>query len=478
MAGHLCFGGFLKILSLCSPRSTTNKFLCGTMFLAVNPLYDIREDDGTVGHLINCSNNISPEVTDFISTADPASVHACFETQIIPKLYPEKRQHIIHALLGLLFKDDDIDDAVRIGTITSNTKGDYRLEVRYNLAEVLTDFFFFTVQCIANKSGQAHIREITRDYILSFDPVRDNIILYERGVSTGLTMSVRGKGFNDAFVPVCQAPLGLRNPEDCQIFRLKIEDNEFTYAGMKKYLNTNIGRYVYSRAEMERYKAEGDLESVGMEAAQYIREHSTGNELADMLLYAFLEEVLGAPKLLSSIELGASTNCAGIHLHSIGQDASTYQMVYGSSKIEGDLKSAIDAAFDAVVQIKAKRITGVELVNSAAFGKSVDVQTALAIKDILIPTKQGQEPPGTAFGLFLGYSLGLNPEDYSATEFIDEAVSRMESDIRENAEYISNKITTFHLGMHSFYIYVLPFNNAPEDKTSIINMLIGGGING
>ena len=95
---------------------------------------------------------------------------------------------------------------------------------------------------------------------------------------------------------------------------------------------------------------------------------------------------------------------------------------------------------------------------------------------ILIPTKQGQEPPGTAFGLFLGYSLGLNPEDYSATEFIEEAVARMESAITENAEYISQKITALHLGMHSFYIYVLPFNNAPQDKTSIINMLIGGGI--
>ena len=195
-----------------------------------------------------------------------------------------------------------------------------------------------------------------------------------------------------------------------------------------------------------------------------------------MLLYAFLEEVLKAPKLLSSIELGASTNCAGIHLRSIGRDTSEYQMVYGSSQMEGDLKSAIDAAFDAVVQIKAKRITGVELVNSAAFGRSVDVQTALAVKDILIPTKQGQEPPGTAFGLFLGYSLGLNPEDYSATEFIEEAVARMESAITENAEYISQKITALHLGMHSFYIYVLPFNNAPQDKTSIINMLIGGGI--
>lgn len=477
MAGHLCFGSFLKILTLCSPRSTTQKFLCGTMFLAVNSMYDIREDDGTVGHLVNCSNNISPAITDEIAPEHAPSVLACFETQIIPKLYPEKRKHIVHALLDLLFQDDDIADDVRIGTITSNTKGYYRFEYRYNLAEMLTDFFFFVVRTIDNKAGRTYIQDVSREYISSFNQDELNhLVLLESGAATGLTMSVRGKGFEDAFVPVCQIPLGLRNPEDYQIFRLKIEDNKFTYAGLKKYLNTNIGRYVYSRAEMERYKAEGDLESVGMDAAQYIREHSTGNELADMLLYAFLEEVLKAPKLLSSIELGASTNCAGIHLHSIGQDTSEYQMVYGSSQMEGDLKSAIDAAFDAVVQIKAKRITGVELVNSAAFGRSVDVQTALAVKDILIPTKQGQEPPGTAFGLFLGYSLGLNPEDYSATEFIEEAVARMESAITENAEYISQKITALHLGMHSFYIYVLPFNNAPQDKTSIINMLIGGGI--
>ena len=84
MAGHLCFGSFLKILTLCSPRSTTQKFLCGTMFLAVNPMYDIRDDDGTVGHLVNCSNNISPAITDEISPEHASSVLACFETQIIP----------------------------------------------------------------------------------------------------------------------------------------------------------------------------------------------------------------------------------------------------------------------------------------------------------------------------------------------------------------------------------------------------------
>lgn len=97
------------------------------MFLAVNSMYDIREDDGTVGHLVNCSNNISPAITDEIAPEHAPSVLACFETQIIPKLYPEKRKHIVHALLDLLFQDDDIADDVRIGTITSNTKGYYRL---------------------------------------------------------------------------------------------------------------------------------------------------------------------------------------------------------------------------------------------------------------------------------------------------------------------------------------------------------------
>ncbi len=286
---------------------------------------------------------------------------------------------------------------------------------------------------------------------------------------------MRGKGFEDAFVPVSKATLGLRNPEDCQIFRLKIEDNEFVYHGMKKYLNINIGRYVFSRTEMKRYKDEGELESVGMDAAQYIRENSTGNELADMLLYAFLEEVLGAPKLMSSIELGTS-NCSGIHLNTMGEVTPSYQLVYGSSKIEGDLKTAIDSAFENVVKLKEKRIPGFELVNSAAFGKSVDRQVALAVKDILIPTKDHQDPPGTAFGLFLGYSLGLNPEDYSAADFLMEAVAKMESDIQQYATYISEKIVSLHLGMHSFYIYVLPFNNAENDKTSIVNMLIGGAV--
>ena len=64
--GRYSYGAFLTVLSLCSPRSTTNKYLCGTIFLSVNPSYDILDDDGAVAHLKNCSNNVSPLITDNI----------------------------------------------------------------------------------------------------------------------------------------------------------------------------------------------------------------------------------------------------------------------------------------------------------------------------------------------------------------------------------------------------------------------------
>ena len=77
----------------------------------------------------------------------------------------------------------------------------------------------------------------------------------------------------------------------------------------------------------------------------------TGNELGEIMIYAFLEEKLKAYKLLSKIEL--STDAAqylseadGIHfLCSDGTSGSYNQMVFGASNIVGEIKEAIDQAF-------------------------------------------------------------------------------------------------------------------------------------
>ena len=56
-------------------------------------------------------------------------------------------------------------------------------------------------------------------------------------------------------------------------------------------------------------------------------EKGTGNELGEMLLYAFLEEKLDAPKLLSKVELSTgakqyNSQCDSIHMHFVSTDDS------------------------------------------------------------------------------------------------------------------------------------------------------------
>ena len=475
--GRYCYGAFLTVLSLCSPRTTKNKYLCGTMFLSVNPSYDITEDDGTVGHLRNCTNNVSPLITDNIIHADANNISHCFEKEIIPLLDPAKLSYAVAAIIDLVLNDNSIGEDCSIGVINPLTKGDYRIQHQFVLSDLLADFFIFAVSGIANKLGKENVEGIDNTYIQRLQATALNIKLIPKntvGVSN-LASTLNAKNFYSVFTKVAEASIGIKGREELKIFTLNVEDNEFTYDGLKKLLNANIGRYVFSRMAMEQYRKNDDLESVGVEAAQYIRGHATGNELGDMLVYAFLEEVLHAPKLMSAIELGDSGKAAsGIHLYSIPGAINTFQLVYGASEINGGLTTAIDNAFKDVSDIKKNRITGNELVNSAAFNRSIDSTLADQVREIVIPSKTQPNQIGTAYGMFIGYSIDLDPEDYTPEEFPDVLFKKLEVDINANASYICNKIKDLKLGNHSFYIYILPFNDADADSAIIIDKLVGG----
>lgn len=477
--GRYCYGAFLSVLSLCSPRATTNKYLCGTMFLSVNSCYDITEDDGAVAHLKNCTNNVSPLITENIGDADVSKIADCFENKIIPFLDPSKLPYVAAALIDIILNDDHIAEDCSIGVINPLTKSDYRIQKQFVLSDLLTDFFIFSVSGVANKLGKDNIKKLNNAYIQKQKSVVSNIKLVSKntvGISS-LASTLNGKNFYSVFTKVAEASIEIKGREELKIFTLNVEDNEFTYDGLRKLLNANIGRYVFSRLAMEEYKNNDDLESVGVEAAQYIREHATGNELGDMLVYAFLEEVLHAPKLMSAIELGNSGKTAsGIHLYSIPDAINTFQLVYGASEINGGLTTAIDNAFESVRDIKKNRITGNELVNSAAFNRSIDSTLADQVREIVIPTKAHHNQIGTAYGMFIGYSIDLNPEDYTPEEFSDVLFKKLEADINANASYICNKIKAFKLGNHSFYIYILPFNDADTDSAMIIDKLVGGAV--
>ena len=81
-----------------------------------------------------------------------------------------------------------------------------------------------------------------------------------------------------------------------------------------------------------------------------------------------------------------------------------------------------------------------------------------------------------SYGIFLGYTIGLDPNQYSIAEFPEIVEEKMQEDIRRNIDYILQKISDNNLNLHSFYFYVLPFNDGETDKKDIMEAVLKGDV--
>lgn len=297
------------------------------------------------------------------------------------------------------------------------------------------------------------------------------------------------KGFDGVFTEVTHTEsLGLRNPNELCMYHLDVVNNAFTFDALHGFLLSNIGRYVFSRANIEQFYIDDEPEVIGAKAIHLLRnaykmdEDKISEELGDVMLYAFLEQILDAPKLFSKIELSAFGNQTPhggcVHLLALENAGAmpSYQMVFGKSNIVGDLQDAIDSAFESLVEIRDNTGSELKVVESTVFSQAYDPATTDYLKSIIVPSKNKNTYIDKAFGIFLGYSLGLDPNNYSNAEFRQELTRKMDLDIKAHVAYIKEKIKETNLGMHSFYFYILPFNDADDEKKNIMNVLLEGGV--
>lgn len=245
---------------------------------------------------------------------------------------------------------------------------------------------------------------------------------------------------------------------------------------------------MFSRAKLEQFKINDDLESIGLEAMAVMQKNgrpgqqNTGNSLGEILLYAFLEQILDAPKIMSKVELFSTTNiqsskCDGIHLLSLGGYGQPYyQLVFGSSSVVGDMRDAIDQAFDAIMDIEQTNKNRLQLLEPSSLDRDFDPETARQIKEVVFPKKGSSVVRDTAYGVFIGYTLGLNPASYSTMQYQNALNHKMNTDIKNHAAYIARQINSRGLGTHSFYFYILPLNDADKDKSDIMEKAMRGGV--
>lgn len=303
----------------------------------------------------------------------------------------------------------------------------------------------------------------------------------EGGEQLGLTLTPTSKSrdFDTTFTEVSHTcSLGLINDEQLRLFHLAIESNRFSHRDLTRYLRSNIGRYVFSRADLAEYRRDENLELVVYDAVgRILAQDESQQGLGELMLYILLEQVLGAPKVLSKIELNrqsgqARSQCDAIHLYTPEGTNPVRSMVFGTSSVTGDIQDAIDAAFDKIVRIEQNSNVELQLAENHVFTETLDEDSVHRIKELLIPKKGGATIYDRAYSLFLGYDLGLDPNAHSSSDYRARLDAKMQLDLKQHATDIANKIKTHNLDRYSFYVYALPFDDILNDAAAIMDAVL------
>ena len=297
----------------------------------------------------------------------------------------------------------------------------------------------------------------------------------------GLIKTIAEGAIDSVFVEVTHSEdLGLRNPTQLRLFHLKLDGVSFTDEGLYKCLRKNIGQYVFSRAEIDRYVNEGDAFSVALDAMERVLDQKGkapdefGNMLGEILLYAFFEEKLNAPKIFSKMELNAHGTDAvydGVHLLKLTEN--DFQVVFGISNLDDGPEDAVNNAFEKLKKADGAKTKGIPLVCELLFNKHVDDNLAAQL-DYIISPRPSAVSSDSAYGIFLCYNIGLAKDKYDTPIYKSLVENKMISDLQYVLPKIQKWISDLGMSSRSFYIYVVPLDNATENKTSIMNKIIGG----
>lgn len=304
---------------------------------------------------------------------------------------------------------------------------------------------------------------------------------------TKLNLTLIDTGFDGVFSEVSHSEkLESLNPCQLRLFQLNVKNNEFSYNALTKFLLRNIGQYIFSRERIQGFATDEEIMLIGLKAVKLLTERTKGDptwlgdELGGLLLYTFLEGVLKAPKLFNRFDTPKDDlltgGIEGVHLFQPDTDSPSFQMVYGKSRIVGDIRDAIDDAFLSIEETKKDTSLEMRFVEPTVLGRSFSLETATYLRDIILPSKTSAARCDSAFGVFIGYTLGLDRDKYSSVQFLDALERKMRIDIQNHVSYIQEKIKISKMERYPFYLYFLPLNDADNEKFKIMETLIGGGL--
>lgn len=481
---RLCFGTLFKILYQArKSKQITNERLLFAVFSA----YKLNEEpsSNTIGHLKDGKDNVPTYLRDAVKTISQEEAYFGFQNNVVPLLKNDKQEFIVKAILKVLEEDLEISNIEIVGRSSGYEKENIINSTDFDFVELLEAVFYYTILYVDQRSSKDLIKEINKEFFDTIERLDRKVYLdnFSNTAKLLLPKTINSKGYNSTFKEIYSLKLCSDvRPSTIHIYTVEISNDRFKFTIMKELIFNNISNYVMSREKMKRADQTGSQYRLGQDALKKYQKSCGQSEetiLGETLLYVFLEQVLDAPKIMSKIELDSHNGNArseGVYLYRSSHNGIEFtQMVFGVSQIVNSLSNAIESAFEKIISIRMNDEDEFYLVDSMLTANIVDYETQAYLKELIFPKKvQTTSITEASFGCFLGYSLPLKKYKRGIESFSDFAVKQMRDDIDGIKGFIEDLIVNNHLEGYNFYFYVLPFNNADEEKISIANDISWG----
>ena len=300
-----------------------------------------------------------------------------------------------------------------------------------------------------------------------------------------MQLSVPDNSFLDSFEHLTTIDLDQYNKNTLELFMLRVNANEFDYDLLVTNLMEPIITYSVSRKIREDYSNKPHT-LTKKAISRFVESTRNTGELGELVLYAFLECHLGAPKILSKLELKTSTSlyvngADGVHYLKLPNG--NYQLIFGESKTIENLSTAILKAFTSIyefkneVNAKGQKKSGINyektLISDNLAKESFSDEDIAFITSLIYPSRTSSFRVDDAFGIFIGYQINIDSIDKKMPndKFADEVKHQIITEVQQSISAIIQQISDKGLDGHSFYIYILPFTKLDESRKNILEGL-------
>lgn len=345
----------------------------------------------------------------------------------------------------------------------------------------LTWLIVFSIQFFSNRKEDGINYELSEmaEEALSIILTEENQI---HGAPIGdIKLTLNPDRFNRTFIEHKHCRTAVNPESSMRFFSTESSFICYDYRELEKYIQGIIHKYVRSRAELDLIDDE-DLASIIYDAMKEVRKAGGENtHFRQILVFACLESVLNAPKIMSAFEQKKyygddNIGWEGMHILNLPDEAygSQYQIVFGLSSLNSDLKTAVDKAIDNIaLYSRTDDQRFIAKLDRKVLRLPYNDRTRNEIHEIFGDVRHRSNNRKKAYAVVILYTLQGDEDEISDMGFSDYEKKRIQKDIDEIIPYIKKRIQEKgYIAKMPLHFYFLPFNNVEKDSITIMKNIL------